>query len=370
MSAYCFFDLREINDQAKVEQYLAGVAATVAQYGGRCLVLGGESHLVEGDWQPVYPVIIEFGDSAQAQLWYASPEYAPLKALRLAGSRSNAVFLEGVNPASVEATAQTVRKRTARSPAEIYDALFVPALFQQWGPVVAGEARIGRGDRVIDVACGTGVLALAALDRVGAEGAVVGLDPNADMLGVARRKSQRVDWREARAEEIPFPDGSFDAAVSQFGLMFFEDRAAGLQEMMRVVKPSGRLAVAVCDSLDHSPGYAAVADMLERLFGGGVANAFRAPFMLGDAKLLRSLCAKAGVEHADVRRHYGTVRFASIESLISTERACIWTLGGLLNEDQFGRLLKEARRALEAFATASGEVYFDMPALIITASKQ
>jgi ubiquinone/menaquinone biosynthesis C-methylase UbiE/uncharacterized protein (DUF1330 family) len=370
MSAYCFFDLREITDQAKVEQYLAGVTATVAQYGGRCLVLGGESHLVEGDWQPVYPVIIEFGDSAQAQRWYASPQYEPLKALRLAGTRSNAVFLEGVNPASVEATAQTVRKRTARSPAEIYDALFVPALFQQWGPVVAGEARIGRGDRVIDVACGTGVLALAALDRVGAEGAVVGLDPNADMLGVARRKSQRVDWREARAEEIPFPDGSFDAAVSQFGLMFFEDRAAGLQEMMRVVKPSGRLAVAVCDSLDHSPGYAAVADMLERLFGGGVANAFRAPFVLGDAELLRSLCAKAGVEHADVRRHYGTVRFASIESLISTERACIWTLGGLLNEDQFGRLLKDAQRALEAFVTASGEVSFDMPALIITASKQ
>ena len=89
---------------------------------------------------------------------------------------------------------------------------------------------------MIDVACGTGVLALAALDRVGRGGQVVGLDPNADMLRVARRKSTRIDWRGGRAEQIPFPDGSFDAAVSQFGLMFFEDRPASLREMMRVLK--------------------------------------------------------------------------------------------------------------------------------------
>lgn len=176
----------------------------------------------------------------------------------------------------------------AKSPAEIYDALFVPALFQQWGPVVSGEARIEPGDSVIDVACGTGVLALAALDRVGPQGKVVGLDPNADMLGVARRKNSRIDWRDGRAEELPFPDGSFDAAVSQFGLMFFADRAAGLCEMMRLLKPGGRLAVAVCDSLAHSPGYAAVAALLERLFGDQIADAFRAPFVLGDMERLRS----------------------------------------------------------------------------------
>ena len=100
MSAYCFFDVREITDQAKVERYLAGVFATVEQYGGRYLVLGGKSDLVEGDWQPVYPVIVEFADGEQAQRWYSSPEYEPLKALRLAGTRSNAVFLEGATPES------------------------------------------------------------------------------------------------------------------------------------------------------------------------------------------------------------------------------------------------------------------------------
>jgi ubiquinone/menaquinone biosynthesis C-methylase UbiE/uncharacterized protein (DUF1330 family) len=370
MSAYCFFDVREITDPAKVEQYLAGVFATVRQYGGRYLVLGGKADLVEGTWQPVYPVIVEFADGDQARRWYSSPDYEPLKALRLAGTRSNAVFFEGATPGSEDEAIAIAGEGARRSPAEVYDMLFVPALFQQWGPIVAGEARIGPGDHVIDVACGTGVLALAALDRVGADGAVVGLDPNPDMLAVARRKSTRIDWRAGHAEQIPFPDGSFDAVVSQFGLMFFEDRARGLREMMRVLKPGGRSAVAVCDTLDHSPGYAALADMLERLFGSDVANAFRAPFVLGDAKVLRALCATAGIEHAEVKQRGGTVRFASIESLISTERACVWTLGGLLDDAQFKRLLHEAERVLAPFVTTNGAVTFDMPSLVVTVHKE
>ena len=369
MSHYCFFDVREVTDHAKVEQYLAGVFATVAQYGGRYLVLGGKLDRVEGDWQPTYPVLIEFADRDQARHWYSSPEYGPLKALRLAGTRTNAVFMDGASPQSIEVAKQRGRPNEYRSPAEIYDALFVPALFRQWGPVIAAEARIGPGDSVLDVACGTGVLALAALERVGANGGVVGLDPNADMLAVARRQSARIDWREGRAERIPFANDSFDASVSQFGLMFFEDRAAGLREMMRVLKPGGRLAVAVCDSLERSPGYAAVAFMLDRLFGNDVANAFRAPFVLGNANLLHELCAEAGIRIADVKRISGTVRFASIKSLISTERACVWTLGGLLDDEQFKRLLEEAERVLVPFVTSSGAVAFDMPALVVTASK-
>lgn len=369
MTAYCFFDVREITDPGKVEQYLAGVFQTVERYGGRYLILGGASSLVEGNWQPIYPVMVEFSNAEQARRWYSSPEYEPLKALRMAGTRSNAVFLEGATEGSDEKFAPSLGASKSSSPAEIYDSLFVPALFRQWGPVLVEEGRIGSSDKVIDVACGTGVLALAALARVGKHGKVVGLDPNPDMLAVARRKSTSIDWREGRAESIPFPDGAFDAVVSQFGMMFFEDGVTALREMMRVLKPNGRLAVAVCGALDQSPGYAALADMLKRLFGAEVSDAFRTPFTLGDATQLRSLCERAGIERAEVRQHSGTVRFASIETLVSTERACIWTLGGLLNEDQFGCLLKEAERELQPFIAPSGDVRFEMPSLIITASK-
>ena len=95
MSAYCFFDILEFTNQQKMAEYRKGVLATVEQYGGRYLVLGGKTEIVEGKWSPVTPVIIEFPSLARAHEWYDSPEYAPLLKLRLEGTRGNAVFIEG-----------------------------------------------------------------------------------------------------------------------------------------------------------------------------------------------------------------------------------------------------------------------------------
>ncbi len=264
---------------------------------------------------------------------------------------------------------EKTREQEKRSPAEVYDQFFVPALFQQWGEVVADIAGIGSGQHVLDVACGTGVLACAAAERVGSAGRVVGLDPNEEMLAVARRKSPSIEWRDGRAEKLPFPDESFDAVISQFGFMFFDDKVAALREMMRVLRSGGRLVVAVCDALDHSPGYAVLAELLHRLFGEQVAQAFRAPFICGDREQLLSLCAEAGIAEAKVTRHDGMVRFASIQSLVSTERACVWTLGGLLDDAQFDRLQKEAEESFQPFVTTDGSVGFVMPALLVTATR-
>jgi len=260
-------------------------------------------------------------------------------------------------------------REKARPPAEVYDAQFVPALFAQWGPVVAAEAGVRQGDRVLDVACGTGALTLAAADIAGPSGSVVGLDANPDMLTVARRKPAQIDWREGTAEALPFPDNSFDAVVSQFGFMFFEDRPKALTEMMRVLKPKGCLAVAVCDAVENSPGYRAFALLLDRLFGEEVGEAFRAPFSLGDAGQLSAICQQAGLADAEVVRRNGKVRFSSIDALVSTERACVWTLGGVLTDEQFDRLLDEATTVLQPFTVDGRTVEFDMPSLIVKARK-
>lgn len=256
------------------------------------------------------------------------------------------------------------------NPARIYDQHFVPALFAQWGDRITRLADIGEGHRVLDVATGTGVLALAAVAKAGSAGAVTGLDINPEMLAVAREKSSQIRWCQGAAEQLEFADASFDRVVSQFGFMFFEDPVGALREMMRVLCINGSLTVAVCDALDHSPGYAVFAELLQRLFGQAVSDAFRAPFVCGDRQRLLEYARQAGIRNPVVERHDGVVCFPSVHDMVSTERACAWTLGGILDSKQFERLLAEAEESLQPFCTTNGDVRFTMPTLVLRAQKQ
>jgi uncharacterized protein (DUF1330 family) len=95
MAAYFFVDVLEVSDGQKMEQYRDGVLATVEKYGGRYLTVGGQCDVVEGNWRPVFPVLIEFPSMERGHAWYNSEEYRGLKALRLAATRGHAVFIEG-----------------------------------------------------------------------------------------------------------------------------------------------------------------------------------------------------------------------------------------------------------------------------------
>ena len=263
----------------------------------------------------------------------------------------------------------TLKGQVTHSAADIYEAFFVPALFERWAPLVAEEARIEPGQRVLDVACGTGVLAREAARRAGRASLVTGLDRNEGMLAVARRQAPEIDWQAGAAEALPFADQSFDAVVSQFGLMFFDDRTTALREMGRVLRPDGRLAVAVWDRLENSPGYAAMVVLLQRLFGERVADQLRAPFALGDPDALAALANQAGIADVDIETSTRPTRFPSLEAWVRTDVKG-WTLADLIDDAQLAVLQREAAKDLAPFVQADGTVAFPSPAHIMRAAKR
>ena len=202
---------------------------------------------------------------------------------------------------------------------EIYAEHLVPAVFAPWAPVLLDAAAVGIGHTVLDVACGTGVV--AAAERVGPAGAVTGVDINPGMIAVAAR-TQGVRWAQADAARLPFPDGGFDRVLCQAGLQFVPDRLGALREMRRVLRPGGRVALLVWRALHHSSGFAALADALQAVVGPDAAAVIRAPFVFGDdPRPLTSLLESAGFGEVDVQVRVSVVRFGSIEAFVRCQRA-------------------------------------------------
>jgi SAM-dependent methyltransferase len=258
------------------------------------------------------------------------------------------------------------RGQLTNTAAELYEAFFIPALFGQFATRMAEAAGAAPESAFLDVACGTGILAREAARR-GAR--VAGVDCNPGMLAVARSKAADVDWREGLAEDLPFEEERFDAVGCQFGLMFFEDRAAALREMWRVLAPGGRLAVAVWDQARNSPGYAAMIALITRLFGAETAAALEAPFVLGEREKFAACFEAAGIGPARIETWPGTARFPSIEGWVRTDVKG-WTLADLIDDAGYARLLAAARQELAGFAGPDGQVAFEAPAHVAIAVKE
>lgn len=251
--------------------------------------------------------------------------------------------------------------------ARAYESLHVPAIFAQWPSKVLAAAQVRPGQRVLDVACGTGVLARAAAEAVGPGGRVTGLDANPGMLAVAEHLSPEVTWKQGLAESLPFPDGSFDVVVSQFALMFFRDRPAAIREMCRVLSSGCTLAVAVWDSLEHSELYPEEVALLEEMAGPEAGAAIRAPFVFGDTVELASLFEKAGVRQVGVTTHHGRARFPSVRSLVEADLRGwlpIWDVH--LDDEHIERILTRAEDVFARWTTPNGSLEFDSPAHIVT----
>jgi SAM-dependent methyltransferase len=255
--------------------------------------------------------------------------------------------------------------------ARLYETLFVPALFGPWASIVADAARFEPGENVLDVGCGTGILARAAHARVGPRGHVAGLDPSPAMLAIAQEVAPAITWQRGRAEALPLADRSFDAVVCQFGLMLFADRKQALGEMLRVLVPGGRLIVAVWDLLAKNSGYSAFVDFIARHVGRQLADPLRTPFALGDSADLSLLFANAGVVPTSIATHRCTAWYPGMRALAdATLRLWLPMTGLVLTAGQVEEILLAAERELAAHADAEGRFTYETSAHIVTAIKR
>lgn len=253
--------------------------------------------------------------------------------------------------------------QVSKSAAEIYDEFFVPALFGEWANPLCDAANVSSGQHVLDIACGTGATTREAASRVGLQGRIVGLDRNQGMLDVARLRAPSTEWVEGVAEALPFANGTFNSVLCQFGLMFFDDRAKALTEMVRMVRPGGCLALTVWDDAVNSPGYAGMIELIEGMFGTEPADALRAPFVLGDMQVLHNVLHEAGLADANVTTATGTARFTSIREWVRMDVRG-WTLSDYIDDAGFEALVEAAERELGGFAATDGSVTFPAPAHI------
>ena len=198
--------------------------------------------------------------------------------------------------------------------AELYQRYVVPAITSLWAADLIDRAAPRPGERVLDVACGTGVVARLAAERMGS-GRVIGLDINAAMLAVARSLNPgagpSIEWYEGSALAMPFPDASFDLCLCQLGLQFFPDRPAAMREMFRVLELGGRVALSVFSALERTPVSNALADALDRQLRPGASSIKRSEHSLADADELCQLAVEQGFRDVSVRAVTQTLRFAS-----------------------------------------------------------
>jgi SAM-dependent methyltransferase len=237
--------------------------------------------------------------------------------------------------------------------AEIYESKLVPAIFADWAPPLVDAAGVEPGQTVLDVACGTGILARTAADRVGPTGKVVGLDLNEGMLTVARRVRPDIEWRQGDAASLPLADGSFDVVLCQSALMFFPDATQALREMGRVCRPEGVVGVQVYSSLDAQPAYGPWVEMVARYAGPEAVSLLSTYWVHGDLDVLSERFEAAGLDVTAVHTRLGIATWDSVDELVQTEIGST-PLIDRISDDVQRRILADSHEVLGPFSAAKG----------------
>lgn len=251
-----------------------------------------------------------------------------------------------------------------------YESLFVPALFEQWTKHLIKASGVRGGSHVLDIACGTGVLARDALSRTGPSGRVVGVDPAPGMLAAAKEIEPGIDWILCGAEALELDDETFDCVISQFGMMFFQDRQKSAEEIFRVLKPGGSVAIAVWNTVEQNPAYADIIAILQEQVGTAAADALRLPYSLGNTDEVTAVLHNSGFTGISAETKVEPARFPSSRHMVEAElRGWLPLFDIFLSEAEISDILIESDRTLFKYTNSLGEAIFPTSAHVISARR-
>jgi ubiquinone/menaquinone biosynthesis C-methylase UbiE len=263
----------------------------------------------------------------------------------------------------------------AGSAPELYERYLVPAITSKWATDLIERASPVPGEAVLDVACGTGVVARLAAERM-ARGRVVGLDLNSGMLAVARsvpRSGLPIEWIEGSVLTLPFDDGSFDLVVCQLGLQFFPDRPLALREMRRVLGDTGRIALSVFSAIEQTPAAYALVQALDRQFGPAASATKRTEHMFRDADEVGTLLTTEGFRQVVVKTVTKRITFPSVLDYVRFQLIAT-PMAGLLSdrndverETIIGHVASATQSLLDPEMLRDGRLCFPQEAHVATA---
>ena len=242
--------------------------------------------------------------------------------------------------------------------AELYERYPVRYILGPWAQALVARAGLKHDELVLDVACGTGVIARLAAHAVGPTGCVTGLDLNAGMLAVARSlpapSGAPITWIEGSAVAMNLPSAAFDVVFCQQGLQFFPDRPAALCEMRRVLRPSGRAVLSVWRTMGVY--HAAVTDALRAHVGAEVAARFSASRVVPDADELGRLAADAGFRDVAIEACRMNTRLPAVDRFVLAHLAATPVAGAVAaaSVDARSAVADHVRLALRAYADGDG----------------
>jgi ubiquinone/menaquinone biosynthesis C-methylase UbiE len=250
--------------------------------------------------------------------------------------------------------------------AETYERVLVPEIFRPWAIDLLDRVRPRPVERVLDLACGTGIVGRLVRERYGAETRIAGVDLNPEMIAIARSIAPDIEWHVANVLSLPFDASSFDLVLCQQALQFFPHRAAAVREMRRVLSDRGRIAFSTWRPIEENPLFFRLHSMALRRFGPHVDRRFT----FGNAAPIRALLVDAGFHDVRIETIARTERVVDAKRFVAMNLSATVDRLDDMTDDQraeaISRFVADVRETIKPFANGS-ELVHPVSANMVTA---